>query len=186
MGPQQPVRLGAETSPEMQQIQEEVSLCYQCGTCSAACPVAAAGGMDYTPRAIMRFVQAGDEGTLLSSRTIWTCASCYHCVVRCPRDVEITDVMTQLRNLALTRGYKARKGKAYNQGFMSIVRRRGRMYEAELVIRYNLLTNPLNFLGLAPVGLKMLAKRKLRLLPEHVEGREEIRGIFDRLGGGAG
>ena len=185
MGRHQPVRLGVKPSPEMQHVQEEVALCYQCGTCSGACPVAAAGGMDYSPRAIMRFIQAGDEDVVLSSQTIWTCASCYHCVVRCPRDIEITDVMTQLRSLALTRGYKARRGKVYNKGFMDIVRRHGRMYEAELVVRYNLLTNPLNLLGMAPVALKMLTKRKLRLLPEHPEGRKEIRGIFDRLAGGA-
>jgi heterodisulfide reductase subunit C len=187
MGKQEAIRLGAGTSApeavasEMRPIEEEVALCYQCGTCSGACPVAAAGGMDYTPRAIMRMVQAGLQDEVLSSQTIWTCASCYACVVRCPRDIEITDVMTQLRNVALGRGYRARKGRVYNVGFMDIVRRHGRMYEPELVVRYNLLTNPLNFIGLAPVAIKMIAKRKLRFLPDHPKGRAEIRGIFDRL-----
>jgi heterodisulfide reductase subunit C len=178
------VRLGAETSAEMKTIEEEAALCYQCGTCSGACPVAAAGGMDYTPRAIMRMIQAGMEEEVLSSQTIWTCASCYACVVRCPRDIEITDVMTQLRNVAIVKGYRARKGKVYNQNFVNIVRRHGRMWEPELVVRYNLLTNPLNFVGLVPVGLKMLLKRKLRLLPDRPSGRSEIQGIFDRLAGG--
>jgi heterodisulfide reductase subunit C len=177
------IRLGVKTSAEIKPIEEEVALCYQCGTCTGACPVVAAGGMDYTPRAIMRMLQAGMEEAVLSSQTIWTCASCYACVVRCPRDIEITDVMTQLRNVALNRGYKARQGKVYNEGFMDIVRRHGRMYEPELVVRYNLLTNPLNFVGLAPVGLKMILKRKLRFLPDHPAGRSEIRGIFDRLEG---
>ncbi len=178
---QQVIRLGVETPAEMKATEEEVALCYQCGTCSGACPVVAAGGMDYTPRAIMRLLQAGLHDDVLSSRTIWTCASCYACVVRCPRGIEITDVMTQLRNLALSKGYRARKGRVYNVGFMDIVRRHGRMYEAELVIRYNLLTNPLNFIGLLPVASKMIAKRKLRFLPDHPKGRTEIRGIFDRL-----
>ncbi len=184
MSQREAIRLGVEISPEMKEIKEEVALCYQCGTCSGACPVNAAGGMDYTPRAIMRLIQAGLEDEVLSSQTIWTCASCYHCVVRCPRDIEITDVMTHLRNLALEKGYKARQGKVYNEGFMGIVRDHGRMWEPRLVVQYNLLTNPLNFVGLAPVGLKMLAKRKLRLLPDHPPGRAEVRGIFDRLQGG--
>jgi hypothetical protein len=47
-----------------------------------------------------------------------------------------------------------------------------------------LLTNPLAFLGLAPIGLKMVLKRKLRFLPDHPDGRPEIRGIFDGLEGG--
>jgi heterodisulfide reductase subunit C len=184
MGQHKAVRLGGETSAEMKPIEEMVALCYQCGTCSGACPVDAAGGMDYSPRAIMRLIQAGLEDEVLSSQTIWTCASCYHCVVRCPRDIEIADVMTQLRNVALKKGYKARKGKVYNEGFMGIVRFHGRMWEPRLVVQYNLLTNPFNFIGLAPVGIKMFLKRKLRLLPDHPQGRAEIRGIFDRLQGG--
>jgi heterodisulfide reductase subunit C len=185
MGKLKAIRLGAETSAEMRPIEIETAVCYQCGTCTGACPVAAAGGMDYTPRAIMRMIQAGMEEEVLSSQTIWTCASCYACAVRCPRDIEITDVMTQLRNLALERGYKARKGRVYNTSFMNIVRRHGRMYEAELVVRYNLQTNPLNFIGLIPVAVKMILKGKLRFLPDHPEGRSEIRGMFDGLTGGA-
>lgn len=181
MSQRAPVPLTAAVSEEFQSIQEQVAACYQCGTCSGACPVVAAGGMDYTPRAIMRMIQAGLEAEVLSSQTIWTCASCYLCVVRCPRDVEITDVMTRLRNVAIAKGFKARAGRVYNEGFMDIVRRHGRMYEPELVVRYHLLTNPLNMLGVAPVGLKMVLKRKLRFLPEHPEGRSEVRGIFRQL-----
>ncbi len=178
------IRLRRETSAEMKPIEEMAAICYQCGTCSGACPVVAAGGMDYAPRAIMRMIQAGMEQEVLSSQTIWTCASCYACAVRCPRDIEITDLMTRLRNIALKKGYKARRDKVYNKGFMSIVRNHGRMWELELVVRYNLLTNPLNFLGLLPVGLKMIRKGKLRYLPDHPKGRPEVRHIFDKLEGG--
>ena len=181
MGHQGTVGLGKDVSEEMRAIAEEVAQCYQCGTCTGACPVVAVGGMDYTPRAIMRMVQAGLEDEVLSSQTIWTCASCYACVVRCPRDIEITDVMTQLRNVALKKGYKARAGQVYNEGFMDIVRRHGRMYEPELVVRYNLFTNPLNFIPLIPVALKMISKGKLRFLPDHPSGRAEVKGIFRHL-----
>jgi heterodisulfide reductase subunit C len=165
---------------------ERVRDCIQCGTCSGSCPVAPAGGMDYTPRTIMRMIQAGLEDEVLSSTTVWTCAACYACAVRCPRDIDITDVMIRLRNLALIRRYPARsgiarRGKVYNVDFMKIVRRLGRIYEPELVIRYHLKTNPLNLLGMVPVGLTMLLKHKLRLLPEPVEGRAEVQGIFYRL-----
>jgi heterodisulfide reductase subunit C len=180
------IRPRYETSPEVETIVAAAAVCYQCGTCSGACPVAPAGGMDYTPRIIMRMIQAGMEDEVLSSETVWTCSACYSCAVRCPRDIDITDIMIRLRNLALIRGYPARtgvarRGKIYNTDFMKIVRRLGRIYEPELVIRYHLKTNPLNLLGMAPVGLKMLLKHKLRLLPDAAEGRAEIRGIFYRL-----
>jgi heterodisulfide reductase subunit C len=180
------IRPRYETSPEVETIVEAAAVCYQCGTCSGACPVAPAGGMDYTPRTIMRMIQAGLEDEVLSSETVWTCSACYSCAVRCPRDIDITDIMIRLRNLALIRGYPARsgiarRGKIYNVDFMKIVRRLGRIYEPELVIRYHLKTNPLNLLRMAPVGIKMLLKGKLRLLPDAAEGRSEIRGIFYRL-----
>jgi heterodisulfide reductase subunit C len=175
-----------ETSPEVETIVDAVSVCYQCGTCTGSCPVAPAGGMDYTPRIIMRMIQAGMEDEVLSSETIWTCAACYSCAVRCPRDIDITDIMVRLRNLALIRGYPARsgiarRGRVYNSDFMKIVRRFGRMYELELVLRYHLRTNPFNLLGMAPVGIKMFLKRKLKLLPELVEERSEVQDIFARL-----
>ena len=180
------IRPRYETSPEVEKIVEAVSVCYQCGTCSGSCPVAPAGGMDYTPRTIMRLIQAGMEDEVLSSQTVWTCAACYSCAVRCPRDIDITDVMVRLRNLALIRGYPAktgiaRRGRIYNVDFMRIVRRFGRIYELELVLRYHLKTNPANLLGMAPVGLKMFLKRKLRFLPHLIEGRSEIDGLFYRL-----
>jgi heterodisulfide reductase subunit C len=148
--------------------------------------VAPAGGMVYTPRIIMRMIQAGMEDEVLSSQTVWTCAACYACAVRCPRDIDITDVMIRLRNLALIRGLPARtgiarRGRIYNVDFMKIVRRFGRIYELELVLRYHLQTNPLNLLKMAPVGLTMFLKHKLRLLPEPAKGRKEIQGIFYRL-----
>jgi heterodisulfide reductase subunit C len=183
------IRPRYETSPEVEKIVEAVSVCYQCGTCSGSCPVAPAGGMDYTPRTIMRLIQAGMEDEVLSSQTVWTCAACYSCAVRCPRDIDITDVMIRLRNLALVRGHPARtgiarRGRIYNVDFMRIVRRFGRMYELELVLRYHLKTNPLNLLRMVPVGLTMFLKHKLRLLPEPIKDRAEIKGIFHRLEAG--
>jgi heterodisulfide reductase subunit C len=143
--------------------------------------------MDYTPRIIMRMIQAGLEDEVLSSQTVWTCAACYSCAVRCPRNIDITDVMIRLRNLALIRGYPARtgiarKGRIYNVDFMRIVRRLGRIYELELVLRYYLKTNPLGLVGMAPAGVTMLRKGKLKLLPHPTEDRAEIKGLFYRLG----
>ncbi len=175
-----------ETSPELAKIVELVSVCYQCGTCTASCPVVPAGGMDYTPRIIMRMLQAGMEDQVLASETIWTCATCYSCAVRCPRDIDITDVMFRLRNLALIRGYPARsgvarRGRIYNTDFMKIVRRLGRMYELELVLRYHLKADLLGLIGMVPAGVKMLLRHKLRFLPESVVDRAQVRGIFDRV-----
>lgn len=174
------------TIPGMAEVVESVAVCYQCGTCTGSCPVVPAGGMDYTPRAIMRMLQSGMEDEVLASETIWTCATCYSCAVRCPRDIDITDVMMRVRNLALIRGHRSRtnvgrRGRVYNRGFMQIVRRFGRMYELELVLSYHLRTNPLNLLGMAPIGVRMFLKRKLKFLPRPAKGREDVRKLFYRV-----
>jgi len=72
--------------------------CYQCGTCSAGCPFV--DDMDLAPDEVIRYVVL-DRSEVLSSRTIWLCASCFTCAERCPRDINITKIMEALRQIIL-------------------------------------------------------------------------------------
>ena len=78
---------------------QNVSQCFQCGTCSAACPNAA--DVDLLPRQLMRRVQLGLERDVTGSKTPWVCASCLNCTVRCPRGIDIARVMEAIRLLSL-------------------------------------------------------------------------------------
>jgi heterodisulfide reductase subunit C len=160
-------------------IQAEAAPCYQCGTCSGACPVA--NEMDYSPRRLMRMIQADLEGEVSASDAPWICASCLSCTVRCPREIDIASTMNMIRSLALAEGVGPRTDGIYNTSFVRIVKEWGRMFEAELVLRHHLQVNPLNLLGQAPVGLKMMRKGKLAFTPEPSEGRKELREIMARL-----
>ena len=73
--------------------------CYQCGKCSAGCPVVAQ--MDILPNQIIRFAQLGLEDDLLASKAIWICASCMTCNVRCPKGINIAEVIEALRQIML-------------------------------------------------------------------------------------
>ena len=44
---------------------------------------------------------------VLSSDDIWLCAACFTCEERCVQEVNFTDVVTVLRNLASKAGYAA-------------------------------------------------------------------------------
>lgn len=46
----------------------------------------------------------GFKQELLESRAIWLCAKCYFCTERCPRDVNFSDVIVYLQNLAFKEG----------------------------------------------------------------------------------
>jgi heterodisulfide reductase subunit C len=79
---------------------EELYKCYQCGSCAGGCPV---GKLDnsYNPRKIIRMTMLGLKDEVLSSNSIWLCASCYTCQERCPQGVEIADLIFAIRNLAV-------------------------------------------------------------------------------------
>jgi len=81
---------------------ENVDLCFQCGACSSGCPMTQE--MDLLPSKIIRMVQLGLEEALESS-TIWVCTTCFNCEVRCPRGIDIANVMEALRQLVLRKKY---------------------------------------------------------------------------------
>ena len=78
---------------------QDLLSCYQCGKCSAGCPMVFA--MDILPNQIIRFAQLGMEEDIAKSETIWLCASCTTCTARCPRGVDLSRVMEALRLLTL-------------------------------------------------------------------------------------
>jgi len=77
---------------------EIVTMCDQCGTCSGGCPMV--GEMDVTPSQLMRLAQLGVRD-VLDSKTIWVCASCYTCTVRCPRGLDVSKVAEAMRQIIL-------------------------------------------------------------------------------------
>ncbi len=70
-----------------------VAACYQCGTCTAICP------LNVPVRSIMRGAQVGIKD-LAISEALWQCATCRQCEVSCPRGVDITGVIHSLRGIS--------------------------------------------------------------------------------------
>jgi heterodisulfide reductase subunit C len=81
---------------------ENIDLCFQCGGCSSGCPLTEE--MDLLPSTIMRYAQLGIEEAL-ESTTIWVCSTCFNCEVRCPRGIDIANVMEALRQTVLRTKY---------------------------------------------------------------------------------
>ena len=77
---------------------EQVALCDQCGTCSGGCPFVEE--MDINPSQIMRMVMLG-QASVMNSKTMWICASCFTCTVRCPRNLDLSKVSEALRQTKL-------------------------------------------------------------------------------------
>jgi len=79
---------------------EKLMLCFQCGTCTADCPISRFSDF-YRPRKIARMVQLGLRDRLLSDDALWLCSTCFTCVDHCPQGVEIAGIVRALRNLTV-------------------------------------------------------------------------------------
>jgi|YelNatPaOPRAMG01_1025707.scaffolds.fasta_scaffold216711_1 heterodisulfide reductase subunit C len=162
----------------LRRLQVDVRACYQCGRCTAGCPVAYA--MDAGPHQILRGIQLELHDWVLSRNTYWICASCVTCTTRCPCEVDVARVMDGLRELALQEGIRPSEQtvKVFHQVFLEWVRLTGRMYEAGLVGLYNLRSR--EFLASADLVLPMLTHNKVPLLPRRYPAQAEVERIFER------
>jgi heterodisulfide reductase subunit C len=165
----------------------DVAKCYQCGKCTAGCPMAR--WMDVVPSQIMRLVQIGDGEAaerLLTSGAIWVCAGCLTCMQRCPKKLDPAAVIDVLKELAYAQGKVPagqRKVLAFHKAFLKVVEKAGRMSEIPLTALYKMTSGDLfSDITMAP---KMLIRRKLPLVPKIVRNRKQIKRIFDACRKGA-
>ena len=157
---------------------ESIKKCIQCGSCTGSCPVSYT--MDITPREIIALFRARDIESILSSRTIWICASCYACTIRCPQGVQVTDILYALKRLAIEQKIFPKRFPVYSlsKSFVYLANRFGRSYEPGLIVAYFLKTNPFKLLGMIPLFLKLFFKGRIGILPKKIKGSKNFSKIL--------
>ena len=157
-----------------------LEMCIQCGTCGGSCPSGA--DMDHTPRALFAMINAGMVDKVLSSNTPWYCVSCYYCMVRCPQQIHVTDVMYTLKRMSIQEGLfhksTAPDAPAFSQTFIDYVENYGRSFELGLATRYHLSYHPMDMMKMAPMGLGMLRKGRMDLTPTKIKGIDQLKSIL--------
>lgn len=73
--------------------------CYDCGKCTATCPIARVGG-SYSPRRHILSSNTGNPDDVLELETLYACLTCSLCEQRCPAEVIYTDLIKAIRELA--------------------------------------------------------------------------------------
>lgn len=161
--------------------------CYQCGKCTAGCPVAE--HMDVVPNQIVRLVQLGFQERAMRAESIWQCVSCQTCTTRCPQLVDCAGIMDALRQLSIENNAAApaqQRTILFQKAFLQNIKRNGRLNELELIGNFK----TSNFLRDLDVPFlfrnAMLAPELRRRGKLHLNGggkvrdREIVERIFER------
>jgi Fe-S oxidoreductase len=77
--------------------------CYDCGKCTATCPIARAGD-DYSPRRHVLATNLGQRQDVLDNGSLFHCLTCGLCDQRCPAEVAYTDLVLKLREVSHREG----------------------------------------------------------------------------------
>ena len=194
-GPRKRMRIGDRGEHFLRRIEADtnanLSACYQCERCTNACPVSAY--MDIQPHQVIRHIQLGWREPLMASTTIWVCLSCEMCTTYCPNEVAVAETISHLRKMAA--GSETTPAEpllaAFHRTFLRELQRFGRVNEFWLMTALN--TNPRVFKqklkngDLArefELGITLLRKGKLNLIPRRCTALKEIRAIYRRQLGG--
>jgi len=160
---------------------ERILDCIQCGVCAGSCHARFA--MDYSPMQILKMAHLGLRQEVLSSSTIWICASCYTCASRCPRGLNIPAIMSGLKNIAMKNNVPAPialKPK-FHKAFTEIVSKYGRIHEPELQVKLLNKTNLSELFHNASLGVRMFRKGKLTLRPSKLNSKTHFSKIVKNV-----
>ena len=159
---------------------EKIKLCIQCGTCTGSCPLSYA--MDITPRELIALFRAGDMETILRSRTIWICSSCYACQTRCPALIKITDIIYALKRTAMERKIYTKKFPVHSlrDAFIKNLTIYGRLYEPRLMFNHVIRTGFWKGIKLLPLTFRLAKKGRVEFKPSKINDVSGLRKIMKK------
>jgi heterodisulfide reductase subunit C2 len=154
--------------------------CYQCGKCSAGCPMASES--DLRPHQVMRRVMYAPRERALQDESIWLCLTCETCTARCPNGCDPARVIDAVREIAFESGAAVlpRSIGAFHKAFLEQIRSNGRLHEVGLVMEYKLRTGDLMKDVTNAPG--MFSRGKLNLRADRIDGVAEVKRIFEKCG----
>jgi len=77
--------------------------CYDCGKCTATCPIARSGA-EYSPRRHVLATNLGQRQEIVENGSLYACLTCRLCDQRCPAQVSYTELVQKLRELSYREG----------------------------------------------------------------------------------
>ncbi|MFZ5647332.1 MAG: 4Fe-4S dicluster domain-containing protein [Bacillota bacterium] len=158
---------------------QPIDLCYHCQKCASGClPMGMVGGN--TPNQLLRMINLGLKDQVLKSPGIWICTACETCGARCPNGISIAAVMDAVREMAHAEniGIAGDRTLTFHRMFLGDLKSRGRISESLLMAKFKLKTGQI--FSDMDLGVKLLLKGKLPLIPKGIKEKQRVKSMFDR------
>jgi heterodisulfide reductase subunit C2 len=154
--------------------------CFQCGKCSAGCPVASE--MDLLPHQLVRLAVFGGMDRIMNSKSIWLCLTCHTCGARCPNGIDVPTLLDPIRHQMLKKGLGDRTSSVptFHKSFMQNVKFFGRVHELSLIGVYKMKTK--TYFDDMELGMAMFKKGKIHVVPQFASSVSEVKEIFKQSG----
>jgi heterodisulfide reductase subunit C len=100
-----PLNAWADKSRELTPAENTFFHCFSCQSCTTVCPVVAnyeqpVPLLGLLPHQIMCALGLGLTDMASGAKMIWACLTCYQCQENCPQQVQVCDLLYQLKNVA--------------------------------------------------------------------------------------
>jgi succinate dehydrogenase / fumarate reductase iron-sulfur subunit len=188
--PEHPLPIGRESNMTPAQVERfhETPRCIACASCYSACPAVEADATFPGPMALAklyRFVVDPRDGAHrerlldIQPNGLWLCLRCHLCTEACPKDVQPSQRIRDLKEMAIAVQGGTEHGSRHAIGFKENIRERGILNEMKLVRQTY---GPLEMLGQLPQGLK-IARKKPEVLhaPHAIAGQDEVEKLYQAL-----
>jgi len=118
-------------------------------------------------------IRADQKDDVLASNTYWSCASCYHCTVRCPAGIDIAYMMYALKRYSMWKSSYGKNliGPDFSASFVKMIVNSGRSFEPILAATYlprfsagEIVQEALTATGLVLKGMMPLLPKKIKRL----------------------
>lgn len=157
---------------------EKIGSCIQCGTCSGSCPLG--NDMDHAPRELFALIREGAYEEVLRSNTPWYCVSCYACMVRCPKEIPVTDLMYGFKCVSREQGTAPKDHKMPDmyRAFSKIIKGNGRITESHVMGLYGM-KHPLDAMKNIPLAVRMVLRKRMEVKPLKSDHPKDITRLYE-------
>jgi len=157
---------------------EKINECIQCGVCSGSCPTVE--WWEYPPRKIIAMIRAGKRDMVLSSTSAFNCVTCYSCTVRCPRNINPTQLIHAVEAIAEREGYKPKTPTLTLHRGLRDAMMQGRVWEFSLAMLFYLKTSLLEGIKMMPIAWGLISRGLMPIFPPKrtKKGSQEVTAIM--------